>query len=217
MKTPTAVLTLFLLSTPEAHAQHRRAPELPAADAAAIMTSLRLTGSTGTAVRALRNVDRSESDIVRDEIADSLVAFIIAAEGDTTQLAAASNALAALGLAGRREGAGTPYPHSAARLMQIAESAPSQAGGALYAVSQGANSHDAVDRLSGHAASERRSASTAVRMLNVHMGQEGAAALRSLHERRVVKDPEARKQVEALARLRGWDRSIAPVRKRSPE
>ncbi len=182
-----------------------RRPPLTGAEA---MRTLRVQGHPGRAARTLRQLDGPVSRAVQDELADSLVAFIIAHGADRAVYPdAALRALDALGTAGVMNGEGTPYPGAGERLMRIVTaSGAGMAGGALVYVSMLANRQDAMVRLSELASSTSRFAYGGIRMLT-DMGPDGVAAIRILHERGVVREPEARRSIESIAHGQGWSRS----------
>ncbi len=198
----TVVAGVLLACSTSAAAQEAR----PVTGAMA-MQALRTQGHPGTALRTLRQAGSPVDRRVMDELADSLVAFVIAYERGTPADPAV-RALSALGRAGERtDDEGTPYAGAGERLMRIAEAAEAgMIAGAVQLIAGLADRQEALARLSEFASSTSRSASLGIHALEGR-GLEGQAALRSLHQRGVVRDPEARRSIESIAFRQGWGRN----------
>lgn len=175
-------------------------------EVAAVMRSLRKEGNAGAARRILRQIDGPVDRRIRDELADSLVAFVIRQGGHEVGLVAANSALDALAASGWTSREGTPYEGAGERLIRIATNVVESAGGALYSVAILADQNEAIERLSAFAVTMNPSAHVAITMLGEMMGARGLAEVRRLFERDMVIEPSARRKALNLAQVHRWAR-----------
>ena len=175
------------------------------------MRLLRTQGATGQALRALRQAGGPIPARDLDELADTLVAFIVANHADETKVSAVSAARMTLGMAGIAHGAGTPYAGTGVRLLRIAEQVhPSYTGGTIYYLARIADRQEAVRLLTHLAQSPSASALGAIRTMLSDLGPEGIAALQGMYARDETRNREARRLLRAVAAERGWEDGIRP-------
>jgi hypothetical protein len=114
-------------------------------------------------------------------------------------------AVDALAFSAVASGEGPPYEGAGSRLMRVAQENGPTAGAALYYLSTLANRQEALERISVVARSRDVVAYLAITLLADTMGPQGLAEIRRLHRSGEVTNPTARSQVEAFARLHGWN------------
>ncbi len=197
--THTAVLVgALLVGSASATAQSRGQPMT----GRAVMQTLRAEGHPGGAWRTLQQLDGSVSRAVQDELADSMVAFMI--ETRMRPRSSIDPVIHVLGGAGVASGGGIPYAGAGARLLRIAYAVESEtAAGVLYYVSQLPDRQEALAGLSAFAGSAHPLAYAAIPMLG-DMGPDGVEALRVLWRQGTASNSEAKRRLEGLASHFGW-------------
>ncbi len=199
----TAALVLLAANIPAIHAQRITLDP----DAAEVAGLLRSRGVAGQAVAVLTQRRGPQVQSKLHAIADSLVAIAISYPGDdargTRTRAAARGALvnAALGLGG-----GIPYAGGASRMVRIAVSSSSEAGGALWGISQLPNRGQALQHMEDLATSQHTIAWAAVELLSTSMGAPGLELLHRLYLQRAVTQPRAIEILNGVASYHGWSR-----------
>ncbi|HYC50996.1 MAG TPA: hypothetical protein VEB19_07810 [Gemmatimonadaceae bacterium] len=179
----------------------------PARDVVAeVGRNLRENGSSGRAVRILRQEESGHSQAARDQIADSLTALVMAYQpGGTVSLRVAEATRGALAAAGADGRPGTPYPRAAALLYRIAVGADEALrAGALSALSRQSDKPVALEYLRRAAMWDDGFAHVAVSLLGRHAGADGRMVLRTLHGTRLVRNEQARTELAIIARNEGW-------------
>jgi hypothetical protein len=175
-----------------------------------VMNSLRTGQGSGPAVPVLRQLRQPSTPQLRDEIADSLVAFILEKHADTSAVTAVSDARHALGSAGGALLPGVSYAGAGVRLKRIAESVDlAYSGGVLYQLGQLADKGESIRLLTQLAQSTGPVATPAIGTMLQYLGEDGETAVRGLFERDEVRNPAARRVISSVAAERGW---TAPVR-----
>jgi hypothetical protein len=169
-----------------------------------VMRWVRINAVGGHALFALRSFDGAWTRRQQDEIADSLVAFLIDPHEDD-RFESQQSARHVLLFAGGAEGYGTPYAGAGERLRRIAKSEdPTIAAGALFPLQHFADTADAVRIIEDLARDPRPIAANAVSALESSLGERGLEALRRLHAEGSAGTRRAREMLESIAQRRGW-------------
>ncbi len=172
---------------------------------AKVMTTLRTAGRTGPVGRTLRQMDGPVSRAVQDELADSLVAFVLETRANPGPIGGPLDQIvdalswSALAFGGED----VPYAGAGERLIRIACAVDRKAAGILGIIADLPDRQEALTRLEGFAKSSRRTAYNAIPHLE-RMGPDGLAVLRTLWQQEAVTEPRARQSMESVARRHGW-------------
>lgn len=167
----------------------------------------RKTGEFGFALRMLQQGDAGAPASMRDALADSLVAVVIAApvaSGSDERLH--SSIIDVLRASANRQAA-TPYRGAGTRLFRIAMEAKDMGdrGGAVFAISQLSDGRDALALLRRIATSENPVATNAIVMLwDMMRDRGGLTVLQELSRSGTVKDERARRELERVSKKYGW-------------
>ncbi len=214
-----AILAAAVLGASSVAAQERTMPPLTGAQA---MHALRESGSVGPAQRTLQQVDGPVSRVVQDDLADSLVAFVLSAArtplSNRSIRGPVDGIINSLGLSGMKGTGGPnskPYVGAGERLLRIAHAVDlSRAAGIVYYISALADQEQARTHLSAFATSTHPAAYAAVEHLE-RMPPDGVKMLRSLWERGAVTEPRAKESLDAIAgHLRWFARPSSPPTRR---
>lgn len=192
-------LLLGVLVTPAA--AQRPFPDTSAAEIALL---LRTKGMSGGALKILMQEHGPQPKGKLDAIADTLTEIAISYPGDSIRsVNVRYEALQTLAASGRRL-RGIPYTGAAERLAQIALSGSSVRGGALYALTLIVDRGRALQLLRQVATSRNAIAYAAVGHLARDMGAEGLALARQLYLQDSAREPNAREELERMARYYKW-------------
>ncbi len=155
-------------------------------------------------ILTLRQLDGPVSRAVQDDLADSLVAFVLANPVVTSDRRgpadAAISSLVEAAIMGER---GTPYAGAGERLLRIAYAVDRRSAGLLGIIAQLPDRQTALTLLREFATSSHEAASVAVSKLG-EMGPDGVVVLRTLWDAGTITEPRARRQLERAAHHHGW-------------
>ncbi len=216
----TAVLAgALLVCSASAVAQETLHSRLPVTGAMAIEA---FRAGQGVQIRrTLRQQDGPVSQAVLDELADSLVAFVLevrtrpgALDGPIDRI------IEELAQSLDTSGEGTPYPGAGERLVRIAYAVEDKAAEILPLIPGFPDRQAALRHLLGFATSASHpAAEVAIHQLE-RMGPEGVATLRVFWTRGAITEPAARQRIRSLASYHAWpaaDTTRPPVREADPD
>jgi hypothetical protein len=178
--------------------------------ALAVMRRVRIEGASAPALFALRSFRGAWTRGQQDEIADSLVAFLLDPH-EHDRFESHQSARQVLLFAGWAEGYGTPYAGTGERLHRLAKSENATiAAGALFPLQHLADTAEAVRIFEDLARDPRPIAEDAVWALESSLGERGLEALRRLHVEGAAGTRRAREMLESIAQRRGWGDPMPP-------
>ncbi len=221
--THTAVLAgALLVCSTSAVAQEPLRPRPPVTGAQA-MEMLRAKGRLLPVGITLRQLAGPVSRPVQDELADSLVAYVLAnptvtsgARGPVDFIISDLLWSAVAGAAGTSyaDSPGTPYAGAGERLLRLAYAVDRKTAGILNVIAKLPDRREALALLQEFASSSHPTAYRAVQHLEM-MGPDGIVVLRTLWEQGTVTEPFAEQSIGSIARHHGWTKGAvtSPIRR----